>query len=148
MLGGVRYPPHDPGPRRIIPALPDADPELGEIRWDHWEEALCLTHIDGSCRTCAFPGPLCVAKGKTWYTPEPTYVRVRRSSWERKERSKWVKARHRPYWCYTHWASRCPTCDEMFVYRMASRHQDWVEIAYHPYTTERAVPPTQDDVLF
>jgi len=147
----VRFPQQEPEPRRIIPALPDADPVLGEIRWDRWEEALCLTHVDGSCVTCAFPGPLRVARGMTWYTPEPTYVRVRRSSRRDGRASKWVKARHEPYWCYTHWASRCPACDEMFVYRMyggAGREKEWVEIAYHPYTTERAVPPTDDDVLF
>lgn len=136
----MRHPPHEPGLRRIIPKLPETDPALGKIRWDRWEEALCLTHIDGSCQTCVFSGPLRVTKGKTWYTPEPTFGRVRRPQRNR--------AQHESYWCYTHWASRCPHCDEMFVYRMAPRHQDWVEIAYHPYTTERAVPETQDDVLF
>lgn len=114
--GGTAWEEVEIGERRVLPALPGQDPELGEIRWDRWERALVLTHIDPSCGTCGYAGPLAVAKGRTWYTPEPSWVRVRRSSWERGERSKWAKAQHRSYWCYTHWATRCQACDEMVVW--------------------------------
>ncbi|MBZ3908549.1 MULTISPECIES: hypothetical protein [Streptomyces] len=127
---------------RILPALPDTDPEAGEIRWDRWEPALLVTHIDPTCRTCAFPGPLSTAFGKTWYTPEPTQVRIQRS--RPGEPSKWARVQGKPYWCKTHYAVRCPQCDEMTVYR----RQGWVEIHYRPPTTERAVPSTDDNVLF
>ncbi|MFJ2218232.1 hypothetical protein ACIQVO_38555 [Streptomyces sp. NPDC101062] len=136
--------PRDPvvAERRILPALPDSDPEMGEIRWERWEPALIMTHIDPSCVTCAFPGPLSTAFGKTFYTPPPTLARVERSV--RGRPSKWATVQHRSYWCITHWAVRCPRCDEMRVYRQ----DDWTEIHYRPPTTERAVPPTEDNVLF
>jgi hypothetical protein len=135
--------------RRILPALPGKDPELGEIRWERWEPALPMTHFDPSCPTCAFPGPLSTAFGKTWYTPPPSRARVERST--RGSRSKWVTVQHRSYWCKTHWAVRCPRCDEMTVYRRdgaSAGPARWVEIHYRPPTTERAVPPTDDNVLF
>jgi hypothetical protein len=136
--------PQDPAlaERRILPALPGTDPELGEIRWERWEPALPMTHFDPRCRTCAFPGPLSTAFGTTCYTPPPSRVRVERST--RGSRSKWVTVQNRSYWCKTHWAVRCPRCDEMTVYR----RDGWVEIHYRPPTTERAVPPTEDNVLF
>ncbi|WP_327359571.1 hypothetical protein [Streptomyces sp. NBC_01304] len=127
---------------RIVPALPTSDPELGEIRWERWEPALLLTHHDPGCSTCAFPGPLATAFGMTWYTPEPTWTRKARSG--PGARSQWVRAQPNSYWCNTHWAVRCPQCDEMRVYRRS----DWTEIHYRPPTTERAVPPTDDNVLF
>lgn len=117
------------GERRILPALPDTDPELGEIRWDRWEKALVFTHIDPSCETCGYGGPLAVSRGKTWYVPEPTWQRVKRSSWERGERSKWARVEHRSYWCYTHWASRCQVCDEMVVWLMSGNAARCLECA-------------------
>ncbi|MCX4783911.1 MULTISPECIES: hypothetical protein [unclassified Streptomyces] len=132
---------HGPIPR-ILPALPETDPDVGTIRWDPWEPALQITHLDPSCPTCAFPGPLSTACGSTWYTPEPTLARVARS--RPGERSKWIRTQAKPYWCNTHWAVRCPQCDEMHVYRRS----DWEQIHYRPPTTERAVPPTDDNVLF
>ncbi|MFI1312462.1 hypothetical protein ACH4TS_20310 [Streptomyces albidoflavus] len=132
----------EPAPARVLPALPDHDQEVGEIRWGRWEPAITASHIDPACPTCAFPGPLSTVFGTTWYTPEPTMVRVRRS--QPGQRSEWVRVQGKPYWCKTHYAVRCPQCDEMRVYR----RDDGVEIHYRPPTTERAVPPTDDNVLF
>ncbi|WP_217231378.1 hypothetical protein [Streptomyces anulatus] len=136
--------PRDPtvAERRILPALPDTDLKMGPIRWERWEPAVTMTHIDPACSTCAFPGPLSTAFGKTYYVPPPTRVRAARST--REQPSKWATVQRRAYWCITHWAVRCPGCDEMHVYRQ----EDWTEIHYWPPTTERAVPPTQDNVLF
>lgn len=124
------------GARPGVPALPAADPEHGEIRWDRWERALLISHIDPSCVTCGNPGPLAVARGRTWYTPPPTMTRVQRSSRHNARPSRWVPVHHQPYWCYTHWALRCQQCDETTVWRMG----DWEEIAYRPPRTERAAP--------
>ncbi|MER0477359.1 hypothetical protein ABR737_03095 [Streptomyces sp. Edi2] len=132
----------EPEPARVLPALPDHDQDASEIRWDRWEPAIAASHIDPRCPTCAFAGPLSTAFGKTWYTPEPTTVRVKRSS--PGQPSQWAQAQHDPYWCKTHYAVRCPQCDEMTVYRRSG----WVEIYYRPPTTERAVPQTDDNVLF
>ncbi|WP_159047827.1 hypothetical protein [Streptomyces sp. WM6378] len=134
--------PDQPEPARVLPALPDRDHEDGEIRWGRWEPALAASHIDPRCPTCAFPGPLSTVFGQTWYTPEPTPVRVRRS--RPGQPSEWVQAQGPSYWCKTHYAVRCPQCDEMTVYRRS----DWTEIHYRPPTTERAVPKTDDNVLF
>lgn len=127
--------------RRILPALPATDAQAGTIRWDRWEPALLITHVDPSCSTCAFPGPLSTARGMTWYVPEPAWARVERS--HPGSRSRWVRVQGKPYWCYTHWAVRCPRCDETTVWRM----NGWEEIHHQPPTTERALPPA-DDVLF
>lgn len=142
------------GPRRIIPALPMEDPLLGEIRWDAWERALnltiCLsggTQAETDCETCGWP-KLRNARGKTFWTPEPTYERVARSTQTRDGRSKWVKVQRKPYWVYTHWAVFCPACDEMYAWRRAEPGRAggedvWVEIFHHPPTTERALPPAE-----
>ncbi|MFF9265804.1 hypothetical protein [Streptomyces longwoodensis] len=142
-------------PRRIIPALPMEDPLLGEIRWDRWERALRLTiclssggQADTDCETCGWP-ELRTTQGKTLHTPEPSYVRVARSTQTRDGRSKWAKTQHRTYWAYTHWAVFCPRCDEMFAWRRVSPQgeQDWAEIFHHPPTTERMLPP-EEGTLF
>lgn len=127
--------------RRMLPALPGSDEPLGEIRWDSWESAPEPSHLASSCPTCAFPGPLSMAFGRTEYTPE-TDVHVQRSAPD--QASQWVRARGESYWCRTHWAVRCPQCDEMRIYWMAT----WEQILCRPPTTERAVPPTSDNVLF
>lgn len=143
------------GPRRIIPALPEEDPVLGEIRWGRWERQLnltiCLsdgTQAETDCETCAFPN-LRTNRGKTLYRPEPTWVRVARSTQTRDGRSKWVKVERKAYWVYTHHARFCPRCDEMFAWRRAGPQgdDDWAEIFHHPPTTERALPPA-DGTLF
>ena len=100
-----------------------------------------VSHLDPSCPTCAFPGPLSTAIGESWYSPPLSWARTERSSAGRA--SKWVRVQHRSYWVASHWAVRCPQCDEMRVWRRS----EWEEIAYHPPTTERALPPA-DDVLF
>ncbi|WP_370132562.1 hypothetical protein [Streptacidiphilus sp. EB103A] len=127
--------------RRVLPALPSHDEVAGELRWGRWEPALLVSHLDPRCLTCAYPGPLSTALGQSWYTPEPTHQRVERSSRDRP--SKWVRVQRAPYWVSSHWAVRCPQCDETYVWRRA----DWVEIFHQPPTTERALPPTED-VLF
>lgn len=127
--------------QRILPALPGADSLTGPIRWDGWRPALLITHIDPRCPTCAFAGPLSTARGMTRHVPEPTWARAERS--RPGSRSRWVRVQRDPYWCDTHWALRCPQCDETTVWRMS----DWEEIHHQPPTTERAVPPA-DDVLF
>lgn len=65
--------PRDPAvaERRILPALPDSDPEMGEIRWERWEPALIMTHIDPTCVTCAFPGPCPLPSARPSTRPRP-----------------------------------------------------------------------------
>ncbi|MFC4328385.1 hypothetical protein ACFPC0_11155 [Streptomyces andamanensis] len=139
------------GIRRIIPALPEADPVMGEIRWDAWERALrltiCLsngTQASTDCETCAYE-ELRTARGKTFYTPEPSYVRVASSTQTRDGRSKWQKQRHKAYWAYTHWAQRCPACGEMFAWRRIGPHggPSGEQIFYHPYEVAKKSPPTE-----
>ncbi|HEY9015595.1 MAG TPA: hypothetical protein VIM84_11095 [Gemmatimonadales bacterium] len=106
------------GPRRVLPALPATDVELGEIRWERWTRAPRITHFDQSCGSCAYPGPLAYARGQVWYTPEPSMVRVARSRMENGRRvpSRWVRTQHRSYWAYALQAVRCQACDEMTVW--------------------------------
>ncbi|MFE2934950.1 hypothetical protein [Streptomyces sp. NPDC059278] len=140
----MRYPEFELGAQRLIPALPERDPELGEIRWDKWEHALCLTHIPVDCETCDYPGPLRNAQGKTLYQDPPRRPQLKRSRVAEGQRPVYgAPVTPEPRWLYTHWASRCPHCDEMSVWRV----RGWVRIHYHPYTTERAVSP-QEGTLF
>jgi predicted RNA-binding Zn-ribbon protein involved in translation (DUF1610 family) len=132
-------------PRKILPALPDSDPLMGEIRWDRWEKAMILTHAPSDCDTCGFAGPLRTAMGKTLYAPEPSYVRIARSTETKDGRSKWQKREPKPYWCYTHWAQLCPACDEMTAWRRVGPDgaEDWTEIAHRPHTVAKKSPPGQ-----
>ena len=116
--------------RRILPALPGRDGEA-EIRWERWQPALPLSHIEQRCDTCGYLVALSTCKGLTWFTPEPSWERVERS--HPGKRSRWVKVERRSYWCRTHWAVRCPACDETTVYRMS----DWAEIAYAAPSVQR-----------
>lgn len=130
--------------RRVIPALVAVDPELGEIRWERWERSLQLTHIPGDCQTCAFPGPMRNARGLTLHQDRPRRDLLRHSRIAEGRRAVWGPVYvPEKRWVYTHWASRCPRCDEMEVWRT----RGWVRVQYHPPTTERAVSP-RDDVLF
>jgi hypothetical protein len=138
----------DLGSRRLIPALPERDPELGEIRWGRWEKSLVLTHVPGDCEVCPYPGPLRNARGMTLYQDPPRRKLMRPSKVTLGQRPVWgPTVTPEPRWVYTHWASRCPHCDVMTVWRMAIRVDGWVEIHYHPPTTERALPP-QEGTLF
>lgn len=141
----MRHPDFELGPGlRLIPALPHADPELGEIRWDEWEKALTLTHIPGDCETCEYPGPLRTAKGMTLHQDRPYRRLLKPSKIAEGQRAVWSSpVTPGPRWVYTHWAVRCPHCDEMKTYR----RKGWVRIHYHPYTVERKAPPA-DGMLF
>lgn len=136
-------------PWRAVPALPEADPLMGEIRWDRWEKALALTHVPDDCETCGFTGPLRTVNGKTLYTPKPSYVRVAKSTQTKDGRSRWQQRVHGAYWAYTHWARFCPACDEMAAYRRVGPDgkKDWTEIFYHPHRVTKNVPP-QTETLF
>lgn len=179
------------GPRRVLPALPETDADLGEIRWERWERALQLSHIDPSCHTCGYEGPLATARGMTLHQDRPRRTLLRRSAIAQGRRPMWGPVfTPQPRWVYTHWASRCQACDEMTVWIMSGqrprcdecaavspvrltgqraqcptclreaghevpggvgRAGTWIEIAYHPPTTEQ-VPPggqaPQQDALF
>ncbi|MEV6400938.1 hypothetical protein AB0M39_40205 [Streptomyces sp. NPDC051907] len=140
----MKHPEFELGPRRLIPALPETDPELGEIRWGQWEQALCVTHIPGDCETCEYPGPMRNARGLTLHQDPPHRPLLRRSRIAEGQRPVWGQpVTPEPRWVYTHWARRCPHCDEMEVWRM----KGWVRIHYHPFTEGRKVPP-QDGTLF
>ncbi len=129
---------------RVIPALPSRDPELGEIRWEREVAALTVSHVPSHCQSCAYPGPLRTAQGLTLYQERPYRELVRRSRIAEGKRAVAGKVvTPEPRWVFSHWARRCPACDEMTVWR----REGWVEIAYHPYTT-RCVSPAQPDTLF
>lgn len=105
------------GPPRILPALPERDQDLGEIRWDRWERALPLTHIDPSCETCGYAGPLACAKGMTLHQDPPRRKLLQKSKIAEGKRPVWGPLyTPPPRWVYTHWASRCQACDEMVVW--------------------------------
>lgn len=143
----MKHPEFELGGRRLIPALPEADPQLGPITWGRWEEVPCMTHIPGHCTTCEFPGPLRSAQGMTWHQDPPRRALVRRSRVAEGQRPVWGPVTvPEPRLVYTHWATRCPHCDEMSVWRTGRRLEDWVEIHYHPYTVERVKP--EDGMLF
>lgn len=59
------------------------------VRWSEWKPALRVTHLDLSCQSCDFPGPLMMRNGKT---------------------------RQAGSWLLTHVAFLCPECDEELVY--------------------------------
>lgn len=128
---------------RTLPALPAADPTAGKIRWDSWEQTVQPSHIDTTCPQCAFPGPPMLCLGRTWHRPEPTWVRLERSSARPRRPSRWARTQPPARWTVTHFAIRCPACDEMSVRRRA----DDTEIHYHPPRTESHTSPTWPHVL-
>ncbi|MGA5183023.1 hypothetical protein ACPCBF_25115 [Streptomyces pseudogriseolus] len=141
--------------KRAVPGLPQRDRRLGEIRWSRWEPVpriLCtgsrsrssVDLSDGSCATCAFPGPLVESTGATWYTPPPARRVTRRSNVAAGVRPASEPVVSEPYWCRSHFAVRCPSCDETFVYLLASFAPDgrFTELE-HFY-----VPPRERDMLF
>lgn len=110
------------GERRVLPALPDQDVDLGEIRWDRWQRALVLTHIDPSCETCGYAGPLACAKGMTLHQDPPRRKLLQRSKITEGRRAvAGPLVTPKPRWVYTHWASRCQACDEMVVWCMSGK---------------------------
>lgn len=110
------------GERRVLPALPDADADLGEIRWNRWERALLLTHIDPSCETCGYAGPLAHVLGMTLHQDRPRRTLLERSKIAEGRRPVWGPAlTPAPRWVYTHSASRCQACDEMTVWCMSGQ---------------------------
>lgn len=105
------------GPRRLLPALPEWDEELGKIRWGRWERHLVVTHIDPSCGTCGYGGPLATVRGMTLYQDPPRRKLVQRSAIARGQRAVGGPVVVTPpRWVYTHTASRCQACDEMLVW--------------------------------
>lgn len=126
--------------RRVLPPLAAQDSELGSIRWEPWQDALQVSHIDSSCQACSFPGPLATAHGLTLYSPPASVLTTRRAD---RAGPPPTAARGTPYWVVSHWASRCPQCDETWVHRM----NGWVEVQHQWPTIERTLPPA-DGVLF
>jgi len=92
--------------QRTIPALPEQH-DGERIRWLRWEPAPTLSHVPAECYQCAHPGPLMLALG---VAGEPGVIRYH--------------------------ASRCPSCQEMRVYRRDyapyGLRVNLTEIAYHP----------------
>ncbi|MFE7968147.1 hypothetical protein ACFU0X_34810 [Streptomyces cellulosae] len=145
----------DPPEKRLLPSLPNRDPRLGEIRWSRWEpvvQILCrgtrsrssVDLRDGSCSTCSHPGPLVQSVGSTWYTPPPLRRITRRSNVAAGVRPESEPARAEPYWCHSHFAVRCPACDETFVYLLGgfSESGEFTELeAFY-------VPPREQGMLF
>lgn len=91
-------------------------PATPPIRWDEWKPALRVTHIDPSCQTCEFPGPLMMRHGKTLQPGKrvrKVTVRSKVTEGIRPEATTtWVPG----YWALTHVAFLCPRCDEELVY--------------------------------
>jgi hypothetical protein len=105
------------GPRRVLPALPGADADMGEIRWDRWERHVVVTHIDPSCGTCGYGGPLACARGQTLWQDRPRRTLLRPSKVAEGRRPVWgPPLAPEPRWVITHHATRCQRCDEMFVW--------------------------------
>ncbi|MGY1548310.1 hypothetical protein [Streptomyces sp. MN6] len=140
--------------KRALPGLPKRDRRLGEIRWSRWEpvlQILCrgsrsrsVNLADGSCTTCAFPGPLVQSTGSTWYAPPPVRRITRRSNVAAGVRPESELAQREPYWCRSHFAVRCPACDETFVYLLESFAEDGqFQELEHFY-----VPPREEGMLF
>lgn len=104
-------------------------PGSQEIRWGEWKPALRIPHIDPSCETCGFPGPLETRYG---HMKQPGFrirkLTVRSNVAEGvrpKAVTKWVTG----YWALTHFAFRCPECAEELVYGYsATSRGDLVEI--------------------
>lgn len=118
------------GPRRVLPALPTEDADLGEIRWGRWERSLLLTHIDPSCESCGYAGPLADARGMTLHQDPPRRRLLERSKIAEGKRPVWGPAiTPAPRWIYTHWASRCQACDEMVVWCMTGQRTRCQECA-------------------
>ncbi|MGV9814780.1 hypothetical protein ACWDTQ_23110 [Streptomyces cellulosae] len=145
----------DPPEKRLLPSLPKRDPRLGEIRWTRWEpviQFLCrgtrsrssVDLTDGSCSTCSFRGPLVSSSGQTRYTPPPARRITRRSNVAAGVRPESEPARAEPYWCHSHFAVRCPACDETFVYALKgfSPSGEFEEL------TDFYVPPREQGMLF
>src|SRR5690606_4628832 len=140
---------------RALPGLPRRDRRLGEIRWSRWERVpliLCsgsrsrssVDLRDGSCSTCAFPGPLVESTGSTWFTPPAVRRITRRSAVAAGARPESEPVPREPYWCRSHFAVRCPACDETFVYLLGPFSEDgqFTELE-HFY-----VPPREQGMLF
>ncbi|MER6605992.1 hypothetical protein ABT282_08750 [Streptomyces sp. NPDC000927] len=108
---------------RIFRALPERDEDLGEIRWDRFEplmQTLCTKGgLSNACPTCAFPGPLNGAEGRT--RREAT-VRTHRKITQKSKiaegqrvKSVLVHERVDERWLISHYAIRCPACEETKV---------------------------------
>lgn len=118
------------GERRVLPALPVADEDLGEIRWQRWERALLLSHFDPSCETCGYAGPLACATGMTLHQDKPRRTLLKPSKIAEGQRPVWGAAvTPEPRWIYTHWATRCQACDEMTVWCMSGQRTRCQECA-------------------
>lgn len=118
------------GPRRVLPALPARDQDLGEIRWSRWERHLRLTHIDPSCGSCGYEGPLAHALGMTLHQDPPRRKLLKPSKIAEGQRPVWGPAvTPPPRWIYTHTATRCQACDEMAVWCMSGQRTRCQECA-------------------
>jgi hypothetical protein len=118
------------GERRVLPALPDTDADVGEIRWDRWERHLVVTHIDPSCDTCGYAGPLAMAKGMTLYQDPPRRKLLQRSAIAKGQRAVGGPlVTPPPRWVYTHFATRCQACDEMLVWIISGQRPRCTECA-------------------
>lgn len=118
------------GQRRVLPALPGVDEDLGEIRWNRWERALVLTHFDPSCETCGYPGPLAHVLGMTLHQDPPRRKLLKPSKIATGQRPVWGAAvTPAPRWVYSHSAMRCQQCDEMAVWCMSGRRPRCQECA-------------------
>lgn len=118
------------GQRRVLPALPDTDADQGEIRWNRWERALVLTHIDPSCESCGYAGPLAHTLGMTLHQDPPRRKLLKRSNIAKGQRPVWgPPSTPAPRWVFTHSATRCQACDEMIVWCMSGKRPRCQECA-------------------
>lgn len=118
------------GERRVLPALPGQDADLGEIRWGRWERHIRASHIDSSCGTCGYEGPLAHALGMTLHQDRPRRKLLKPSRIAQGQRPQWGPAiTPPPRWVYTHTATRCQACDEMFVWCMSGQRTRCQECA-------------------
>lgn len=118
------------GERRVLPALPGTDADLGEIRWNRWERALVLTHIDPSCGSCGYAGPLAHTLGMTLSPGRPYRRLLKPSKIAQGQRPVWGPLlTPEPRWVFTHSATRCQVCDEMAVWCMSGRRPRCQECA-------------------
>lgn len=147
---------------RVLPSLPDRDPLLGEIRWDRWNPgvvSLCARVPTAGCGTCAYDGAMSTAFGATWHTSPARRQITNPSRIADGQRPASRLVPESSWWVRTHYAVRCPACDETFVHRMRGGDPggEFTELTafYQPPAMAKRKPrgratvlPRQNDTLF
>lgn len=113
---------------------------MSEIQWGRWEPQLTMTHIDGSCGACAFPGPLRDRFGTTVQPGHWGRRITRPSRIAQNQRLRSVREWQPPRPVRTHYAVRCPSCGEQRVYRLRTM-VPWMGLTEDPLLYQ---PPAFD----